>query len=96
MTASPHNFQPDIEAFHPDRNLPGCMMPDGGECCAGHAAVVADWHRQRRRIAVLEMIILEELNPFDCQDEANGMIVQDLHDREEDSAVPLEEEKSHG
>lgn len=38
-------------AFHPDKNLPGCMMPDGGECCAGHAAVCEDWHKQRRQLA---------------------------------------------
>jgi hypothetical protein len=37
-------------SFHPDSNLPGCMMPDGGECCAGHSAVVEDWHKQRREI----------------------------------------------
>jgi hypothetical protein len=30
------------------------MLPDGGECCAGHAAVVEDWHKQRRRIEALE------------------------------------------
>jgi hypothetical protein len=38
------------ESFHPDRNLPSCMMPDGGECCAGHAAVVADWHKLRKAL----------------------------------------------
>jgi hypothetical protein len=38
------------DEFHPDKNLPGCMMPDGGECCAGHTAVVEDWHKQRREI----------------------------------------------
>jgi hypothetical protein len=37
-------------SFHPANHLPGCMMPDGGDCCAGHAAVVDDWHRQRREI----------------------------------------------
>lgn len=40
-------------SFHPDSNLPGCMMPDGGDCCAGHAAVVEDWHKQRRQIDTL-------------------------------------------
>jgi hypothetical protein len=40
--------------FHPDSNLPDCMMPDGGECCAGHAALCDDWHKQRRRIRELE------------------------------------------
>jgi len=34
-------------SFHPDQNMPGCMMPDGGECCEGHAAVVTDWHKKR-------------------------------------------------
>lgn len=37
-------------SFHPDKNLPYCMMPDGGECCAGHVALCEDWHRQRREI----------------------------------------------
>jgi hypothetical protein len=40
--------------FHPDNNFPDCMMPDGGECCAGHAAVCEDWHKQRCRIDELE------------------------------------------
>jgi hypothetical protein len=43
-------------SFHPDQNLPGCMMPDGGECCVGHAAVVEDWHRQRKEIDGLRML----------------------------------------
>lgn len=30
------------------------MMPDGGDCCAGHAAVCEDWHKQRREIAKLK------------------------------------------
>ena len=41
-------------SFHPDSNLPDCMMPDGGDCCAGHAAVCEDWHKQRQRIEALE------------------------------------------
>jgi len=40
-------------AFHPDGNLPDCMMPDGGDCCAGHAAVCGDWHKQRQQIDAL-------------------------------------------
>lgn len=39
--------------FHPDANLPGCMMPDGGECCAGYQALVDDW---RRAVAILKQI----------------------------------------
>jgi len=31
--------------FHPDRSLPDCMMPDGGECCRGHYDLVVDWRR---------------------------------------------------
>lgn len=38
-------------AFHPDSNLPDCMMLDGGECCAGHAAVCKDWHWQVAELA---------------------------------------------
>jgi hypothetical protein len=37
--------------FHPDSNLPGCMMPDGGECCAGYQALLADWRRLRTQAA---------------------------------------------
>jgi hypothetical protein len=47
------------EPFHPDSNLPDCMMPDGGDCCAGHAAVCEDWHKQRRRIEALEAALRE-------------------------------------
>lgn len=46
-------------SFHPDKNLPDCMMPDGGECCAGHLAVVEDWRRQRveiERLLALEPV----------------------------------------
>lgn len=39
-----------IERFHPDRSLPDCMMPDGGNCCAGHAAVCNEWNIQRVQI----------------------------------------------
>lgn len=31
--------------FHPDSNLPDCMMPDGGDCCVGYQALLADWRR---------------------------------------------------
>ena len=41
-------------SFHPDSHLPDCMMPDGGECCAGYATICEDWHKQRRRIEKLE------------------------------------------
>jgi hypothetical protein len=43
--------------FHPDQNMPGCMMPDGGECCAGHAALAEDWHKQRREIEGMRAFI---------------------------------------
>ena len=41
-------------SFHPNSHLPGCMMPDGGDCCTGYAAVYEDWHKKRRRIEALE------------------------------------------
>jgi hypothetical protein len=47
-------------SFHPANHLPGCMMPDGGDCCAGHAAVVDDWHRQRREIEQLRAVAQPE------------------------------------
>lgn len=34
-----------------------------------------------RRVTVLEMIIRQDLWPFDCSDELNKTIVQDIHDR---------------
>jgi hypothetical protein len=40
--------------FHPDSNLPGCMMPDGGECCAGYQALLADWRRLRTQAAEVQ------------------------------------------
>lgn len=40
--------------FHPDSNMPDCMMPDGGECCTAYADLHCDWHQQRRRIRELE------------------------------------------
>ena len=33
--------------FNPERNMPGCMMPDGGDCCEGYQALLADWRRLR-------------------------------------------------
>jgi hypothetical protein len=36
---------PAQKPFHPDSNLPGCMMPDGGHCCEAYAALCTDWHR---------------------------------------------------
>lgn len=50
--------------FHPDKNLPGCMMPDGGDCCAGHAAVVADWHKQSRDLAKYRNALLWAVDYF--------------------------------
>jgi len=41
-------------SFHPNSKLPDCMMPDGGDCCTGHAALVDDWRKLRSRIEQLE------------------------------------------
>ena len=41
-------------SFHPLQHLPGCMMPDGGDCCASYSDLCDDWHKQRRRIEALE------------------------------------------
>lgn len=60
------------QAFHPDRNLPGCMMPDGGECCTGHAAVCEDWHKQNRRIEELTKALLRLDTLLDFSDENIG------------------------
>lgn len=48
--------------FHPDQNLPDCMIPDGGDCCAGHAAVCEDWHNQRAHIDALKAALQQIAN----------------------------------
>jgi hypothetical protein len=40
--------------FHPDKNMPGCMLPDGGNACLGYATLRDEWNRQRWRIEALE------------------------------------------
>ena len=47
--------------FHPDSNLPGCMMPDGGDCCEGYQALLADWRRLAGRVDALEAAMREAL-----------------------------------
>ncbi|MET4184919.1 hypothetical protein ABIB94_007048 [Bradyrhizobium sp. JR7.2] len=42
----------------------------------------------RRRVAVLEMVIQEELDEFDCCDEANRTIVENIHERGASVALP--------
>jgi hypothetical protein len=37
--------------------------------------------RLHRRVTVLEMVISEELDPYDCCDDANEMIVKEIRDR---------------
>jgi len=49
--------------------------------------------RLRNRVAVLEMVIREELYPSDCGDEANAMIVEDIIERMS-PAVPSHERGS--
>jgi hypothetical protein len=34
-----------------------------------------------RRVTVLEMVIRQDLSPFDCSDDLNKMIVEDIHAR---------------
>jgi len=41
-------------SFHPDKNMPGCMMPDGGNACLGYATLRDEWNRQRWRIKAME------------------------------------------
>lgn len=55
-----------------------------------HRAVCAEAEigRLRQRVAVLEMVISEELDPYDCCDDANEMIVQQIRDRK-DASSPL-------
>lgn len=67
---------------------------------AKHAAAESGWgadnfitheaadaiERLRRRVTVLEMIISEELDPYDCCDDANEMIVQQIRDRKDASS----------
>jgi len=56
--------QPDKAAladnFHPCKSLPDCMMPDGGECCAGYVALYdAYWHLRRSAEGMREATIEE-------------------------------------
>jgi hypothetical protein len=64
-----------MSVFHPDQNLPDCMMPDGGDCCAGHSAVCEDWYRQRRRIAALEETVAFFTAFFDYLPESTRLTV---------------------
>lgn len=48
----------------------------------------------QRRVTVLEMVIQEELDEFDCCDEANRMIVENIHERGASVALPSEERNS--
>ena len=54
-------------SFHPDNHLPECMLPDGGSCCKGHAALCEDWHRlraenERLRGEIKNMTTIERKN----------------------------------
>lgn len=35
--------------FHPDNNLPDCMIPDGAEPCGAYTALLADWRRLKAK-----------------------------------------------
>ena len=54
----------------------GCTPPSKWELAAAD-----EIERLRRRVAVLEMVIDEELDQFECEDAANEMIVKEIHDR---------------
>ena len=41
----------------------------------------AEIERLQKRVAVLEMVLDEEIAPSDCRDVANEMIVQGIHDQ---------------
>lgn len=45
------------------------------------ARLEAEVERLQRRVVVLEMVIQEELDEFDCCDDANRMIVESIHER---------------
>lgn len=53
--------------------------------CLGRIA--DDLERLHRRVVVLEMVIQEELDEFDCCDDANRMIVESIHERGASVAV---------
>jgi hypothetical protein len=40
-------------SYHPDSSMPGCMMPDGGDCCPAHAELVSEWNGLREHNAKL-------------------------------------------
>lgn len=45
------------------------------------AAVSDETLTLKRRVTVLERVIAEDLNPNDCVDDANAMIVEEIHKR---------------
>lgn len=85
--------------FHPDRHMPGCMMPDGGDCCTGHADVVEDWHKQRREIerlraALEEIVFAVELD--DARRTASVALNRDMKQEPKTLPNPLYCERCDG
>lgn len=58
---------------------------------SGNKHMCDELERLRSRVAVLEMVIQEELDEFDCCDEANRMIVENIHERGASVALPSDQ-----
>lgn len=54
----------------------GCNPPSEWELKAADEIV-----KLRRRVSALELVIAEDLQPEDCSDELNQMLVEDIHNR---------------
>jgi hypothetical protein len=58
--------------FDPDKNLPACMIPDGGECCEAYAKLYAAWKALHTPSpAALDPVTVEALKA--CREFLEGM-----------------------
>lgn len=79
------------EQFHPLKNLPGCMMPDGGECCAGYTALAADWHKQHEALKGAAVVANTAGSLLKAKDEKIDALVKALGEMLTDPPSTLDE-----
>lgn len=71
----------EIETLLNDLRV-GAKEPCDGCCYGEDMTKAADLiERLQRRVTVLEMVITQDLDPWDCSDQANLMIVEELRAR---------------
>lgn len=66
------------DVFSPLKNLPGCMMPDGGECCAGYLALFEDWNKLREAMKGAAVIANNSGSLLKAQDSKIDALVKSL------------------